>query len=134
AGADDYLVKPFSFDELEARIQALIRRKHGAKNPRLRVGEMEVDTASRSVRLKGQTVLLTAREYAILEFLALRSGEVVSRTEIEQRIYDERVEPVSNVVDSAICALRRKLESAGECGAEIVTRRGMGYSLQAGGA
>ena len=130
-GADDYLVKPFAFDELLARVQALARRKHGVKNPILAVGPLQMDTAKREVLWHGTTVNLTAREYALLEYLAMRQGQVVSRSDIEAHIYDEQVEPMSNVVDAAIYALRRKLERSGEPSI-IQTRRGMGYVLQAG--
>jgi DNA-binding response OmpR family regulator len=128
AGADDYLVKPFAFDELLARIEALVRRRHGAKNPVIRVGELSIDTAARSVSRSGAPVELFPREYALLEYLATRAGQVVSRTDIEAHIYDDRVEPLSNVVDSAICALRRKIDPPGKPSL-IVTRRRMGYVL-----
>lgn len=128
SGADDYLVKPFSFDELLARIEALIRRCHGLKNPVLRVGELLIDTAARLVSRGGAVIELFPREYALLEYLATRVGQVVTRTDIEAHIYDERVEPLSNVVDSAICALRRKIDQPGAA-SMIVTRRRMGYVL-----
>lgn len=129
-GADDYLVKPFAFDELLARIEALGRRQQGRKNPLLRIGSLQLDIASRTARRAGQVIHLLPREYALLEYLAARKGEVVSRTEIETHIYDERVEPISNVVDSAVCALRRKIDIPGEPSL-IVTRRRMGYLLTA---
>jgi DNA-binding response OmpR family regulator len=128
-GADDYLIKPFSFRELVARIQALARRAHVVKTPRISVGELVIDTAARSVTRAGEPVELTPREYSLLEFLAFHKGQVVSRTQIEQHIYDERIEPSSNVVDSAICALRRKLDRPGEASL-IQTRRGFGYVLE----
>lgn len=128
AGADDYLVKPFAFDELVARIQALARRQRGLKDPLVRVGGLELDTAARIVRRDGETINLLPREYALLEHLASRAGQVVSRSDIEAHIYDDRVEPMSNVVDSAICALRRKIDRRGEPSL-IVTRRRMGYVL-----
>lgn len=125
-GADDYLVKPFAFAELVARIQALVRRQYGVKDPRIVAGGLEIDTAQRIVRRREQPVALRPREYALLEFLALHRGRLVSRSEIEQHIYDERVQPMSNVVDTAICALRRKVDVPGEPSL-IETRRGMGY-------
>ena len=101
--------------------------KTPAEQP-LHFGRLEIDTAARSVLRKGQPVELTAREYLLLEYLARRRGEVVSRSEIEAHIYDEQVDPMSNVVDSAICNLRKKLGAAGEAGL-IHTRRGLGYVL-----
>jgi DNA-binding response OmpR family regulator len=130
-GADDYLIKPFAFDELLARIEALTRRGHGVRSPQITIGQLQVDTASRTVRRGGEVIDLPPREYALLEFLALRKGQVVSRTEIEGHIYDERVEPASNVVDAAIYALRRKIDPA-DGPSYIHTRRGMGYTLSAG--
>ena len=128
-GADDYLVKPFNFLELVARIQALARRAHGVKTPRITLGDLVIDTSACAVTRAGEPVELTPREYALLEFLAFRRGQVVSRTQIEQHIYDERVEPASNVVDSAICMLRRKVDRPGAASL-IQTRRGLGYILE----
>jgi DNA-binding response OmpR family regulator len=130
-GADDYLVKPFAFAELIARIQALVRRQYGVKDPRLVIAGLEIDTAQRLVRRGDKPIALRPREYALLEFLALRRGELVSRNEIEQHIYDERVQPMSNVVDTAICALRRRVDMPGERSL-IETRRGMGYIFDPG--
>jgi DNA-binding response OmpR family regulator len=130
-GADDYLVKPFAFDELLARVQALARRRYGVKNPRLAIGPLEIDTLARTVRWHGAEVKLTAREYALLEYLAMRQGQVVSRSEIESHIYDEQVEPNSNVIDAAVYTLRHKLEQ-GQRPSIIRTRRGMGYILELG--
>lgn len=128
-GADDYLVKPFAFEELLARVQALVRRKYGEKQGRLAIGGLIIDTVRRVVMRNGETLELRPREYALLELLALRQGEVVSRSEIEQHIYDELAEPMSNVVDSAICLLRKKIDAA-EGPSLIQTRRGMGYVMQ----
>ena len=128
-GADDYLVKPFNFLELVARIQALARRAHGVKTPRITLGDLVIDTSACAVTRGDESVELTPREYALLEFLAFRRGQVVSRTQIEQHIYDERVEPASNVVDSAICTLRRKVDRPGAASL-IQTRRGLGYILE----
>ena len=128
-GGDDYLVKPFAFEELLARIQALVRRCHSQKDPVIRVGPLEIDTSARSVTLRGSPVGLTPREYALLEYLARRQGAVVSRTEIEAHIYDDAAELMSNVVDSAVCALRRKIDVP-EQPSLIQTRRGMGYVLR----
>lgn len=130
-GGDDYLIKPFAFEELLARIQALVRRRHEAKNPRMRVGPLEIDTSARTAAVAGEPVSLTPREYALLEYLARRRGAIVSRSDIERHIYDATADLTSNVVDSAICALRRKIERPGSPPL-IQTRRGMGYLLQAG--
>jgi DNA-binding response OmpR family regulator len=135
-GADDYLVKPFALDELLARVEALVRRAYGTKNASLQVGDLEIDTAARTVRRAGNPVELTAREYLLLEYLARRRGEVVTRTQIEEQLYDGNADLMSNVVDSAVCSLRKKLGAQGE--APLVhTRRGLGYVLEnvpAGGA
>ena len=132
-GADDYLVKPFAFDELLARVQALLRRRHGRKNPLIRIRHLEIDTSARAVVVAGDAVSLAPREYALLEYLARRQGAVVSRADIERHIYDGTAELMSNVVDSAICALRKKIDIPGEPSL-VQTRRGMGYVLQAGGS
>jgi DNA-binding response OmpR family regulator len=129
AGADDYLIKPFAFAELLARVQTLVRRHYGAKSPHITVGDLMVDTARREASLAGKALDLPPREYDLLEYLVLRRGEVVTRTEIEHRIYDERVEPASNVVDSAICTLRKKIDLPGKPSL-IRTRRGIGYTLK----
>ena len=130
AGADDYLAKPFAFDELLARVEALVRRRYDKKNPVVRIGELELNTTARAASCHGEVMALTPREYRLLEFLAQRAGEVVSRAEIEEHIYTDEKDLFSNAVESAISALRKKLEAAG-CGPLIHTRRGLGYVLQA---
>lgn len=129
AGADDFMSKPFAFDELVARIQALVRRRHGQKNPRIVVGPIEIDTAARRVLRAGVPVTLAPREYGLLEYLATRRGEVVTRREIEERLYAGEAEPASNAVDSAVCALRRRIDVEGDASL-IETRRGQGYILR----
>ena len=129
-GADDYLIKPFAFDELLARVQTLARRQHGVKNPQITIGDLRVDTAARTCRRGEEPIDLSAREYAVLEYLALRHGQVVTRTEIEHHIYDDQAEPMSNVVDAAIYALRKKIDLP-DAPSLIHTRRGLGYVLQA---
>ena len=131
SGADDYLVKPFAFDELLARIQALVRRKYKTKSTHLKIGPLEIDTSHRKVLKGDEELSLKPREYALLEYLALRRGEVVARAEIEHHIYDDRAEPMSNVVNSAISILRKTIDSPGK-ESLIETRRGMGYVLDGG--
>ena len=128
AGADDYLPKPFDFEELLARIEALCRRAYGKKDPRLLVGDLVLDRTARSATRTGAAIALAPREYALLEFLALRTGEVVSRTEIEAHLYDENAALMSNTVDSAVCVLRRKIQPPGSAPL-LHTRRGLGYVL-----
>lgn len=130
AGADDYLPKPFQFEELVARVEALTRRAHARKTPLLRVGDLVLDRAARTVRRGGHRVDLAPREFGLLEFLALHEGEVVTRTKIEAHLYDENAALLSNTVDSAVCALRRKIQPPGTAPL-LHTRRGHGYVLAA---
>ena len=132
-GADDYLIKPFAFEELLARVQALCRRSYQRKNPKVNVGDLLIDTAARTAFRNGQSLDLTPREFMLLEYLALRCGEVVSRTDIEAHLYPDAADLMSNVVDSAVCSLRKKITSPG-AGPLIQTRRGHGYVLENGPA
>jgi len=129
-GADDYLVKPFDWKELVARVRAIIRRRHDQPAQTVKVADLEIDLASKSVHRAGNSIILSAREYALLEYLALRVGQVVSRSEIWEHLYDQNDESVSNVVDVYIGYLRSKIDR--DHNPKLIhTRRGMGYVLSA---
>jgi two-component system OmpR family response regulator len=121
-GADDYVVKPYVLAEVLARVRALIRRAAGRGDSRMSVGDVEIDTAGRTVTRAGEPVTLTAREYAILELLVLHRGRVVTKTEIYEHIFDETDDTLSNLIEVHVSNLRKKL------GRDLIeTRRGMGY-------
>ena len=129
AGADDYLTKPFDFRELLARVRALTRRDRRPLAPeRIEVGPLAIDVAGQRVWIDGRELELTSREYALLEYLARRAGEVVGRADIAEHVWDENYDPFSNVVDVYVQRLRRKLDR-GDGPSLIRTRRGQGYQL-----
>src|SRR5436190_14094642 len=129
SGADDYLVKPFAFGELLARLRAVIRRGQQPLLPeRLIAGPLTLETRSRRVRIRGRDVALTAKEYAFLEYLVRHAGDVITRSEIDEHVWDEHYDPFSNVVDVYVQRLRRKLDQPG-IQSLIRTRRGEGYQL-----
>lgn len=129
-GADDYLVKPFAFKELLARVQALGRRRHGQRAPVIRIGPLSVDSSSKIAAVGVRPLTLAPREYALLEYLALRCGKPVSRAELEEHLYDDRSQVLSNAIDATVYSLRTALEAAG-CPPMIQTRRKVGYVLKA---
>ena len=129
-GADDYLVKPFAWDELLARVRALIRRERGHPRAKVTIGDLEIDLVSRSVNRSGTQIHLTAREFMLLQYLAMRQGEVVSRSDISRHLYGADDEASSNVVDVYIGYLRNKIDKPYDKKL-IHTRRGAGYQMSA---
>lgn len=127
-GADDYLPKPFAWKELLARLRAIVRRGHGKSDVTISIADMTINTAQRRVERDGKSIELTAREYALLEYLAHRTGEVVSRTELWEHLWEDHAEISSNVVDVYVGYLRNKIDKP--FSSKLVhTRRGMGYVL-----
>lgn len=124
AGADDYMVKPFDLAELSARIGSVARRYAGNPNPIITLGELEVDIAARNLRLKGKPVILTAREWVLFEAFLQRPGQLLSKAQLEERLYSFDTDVESNAIEVHVSRLRKKL------GAQVIeTERGLGYRL-----
>lgn len=129
-GADDYLIKPFAMEELLARIETLSRRTYQKRQSVVRVGDLELDSATKTASREGQPLELGPKQFALLEYLMLRRGQVVSRSEIEEHIYDCTSSPMSNVIDTAVSSLRKAISISPDSRPLIHTRRGYGYYME----
>jgi two-component system copper resistance phosphate regulon response regulator CusR len=130
SGADDYLPKPFEFRELLARLRALLRRTGQSRSPELVVADLLIDTVGQNVSRAGRAIPLTAKEYALIEFLARNTGRVVGRAEIAEHVWDEQFDPFSNLIEVYVNRLRKKIDG-GSATPLLHTRRGAGYVLAA---
>ena len=130
AGADDYVTKPFAFEELLARAEALLRRPRALASPQLRVGELELDQGTREVRRAGEPIELTPKEFAVLEYLMRHAGRVMSRTLITEYAWGYHFDPGTNIVDVVINHLRKKIDARFEKKL-ITTVRGVSYMIRA---
>lgn len=129
-GADDYLIKPFDFTELLARLRALLRRGPAIKSPVIRIADLELDTHAQRAFRGGRAIHLTTREYSLLEFLSRNADRVVGRADISDHVWDDNYDPASNLIESYINRLRRKIDTSG-LAPLIHTRRGAGYMMSA---
>jgi DNA-binding response OmpR family regulator len=127
SGADDYLTKPFAFSELLARLRALMRRGQALRPNTIEIGDLKIDTSAQRVIRAGKVLKLTAKEYALLEYLAREQGRVVSRSELTEHVWDEHFDPRSNLIDVHINRLRNKIDKG--LVPLLHTRRGAGYVL-----
>lgn len=130
SGADDYLTKPFAFDELVSRVRAILRRKYRAKNPKLKAGDLEMDTVTHEVKRNGKIVELSSKEYALLEYLIRNTNKVITRTQILEHVWDQNYDSFTNIVDVYIRYLRKKIDKD-EKMKLIKTIRGVGYKIKA---
>jgi two-component system copper resistance phosphate regulon response regulator CusR len=128
SGADDYLTKPFSFLELLARLRALLRRPHELRTPGIQVDDLVLDTRSQGVTRSGSPIVVTAKEYALLEYLARNAGRIIGREEIAEHVWDDTFDPFSNLIEVYVNRLRKKIDRPGSVPL-LHTKRGAGYSL-----